>query len=94
VKRHWSPPSPDLTDPYALHAARHPQIPWWWYLSVFLATLSLALGATLAWPTHLPAWALLISIALAGVMVLPIGLIQAVTNMQVGMNVLVSDLLV
>ena len=34
--------------------------------------------------------ALLIAILVAGIMVLPVGLIQAMTNFQVGMNVIVS----
>nr|XP_018261119.1 OPT family small oligopeptide transporter [Kwoniella dejecticola CBS 10117]OBR83277.1 OPT family small oligopeptide transporter [Kwoniella dejecticola CBS 10117] len=66
----------------------YPPVPSWWYLAIFLINMILAIVTITVWPTDLPVWALLLAILLAGVMVLPIGLIQAITNMQVGLNVL------
>lgn len=70
--------------------AKYPQIPASWYMALFLLTLGLAIAAIRAYPTGLPVWALFLAILLAAVMVLPIGLLQAMTTFQVGMNVIVS----
>ncbi|KAK0541781.1 oligopeptide transporter [Tilletia horrida] len=45
-------------------------------------------AATLAWPTHHPAWALVLALVIAAVYTLLIGVIQAITNQQVGLNVI------
>lgn len=77
-------------DVHARIMARYPQVPVWWFTVLFLLTLALSIAATTAYPTGLPVWALLIAIVVAGVMVLPVGLVQAMTNLQVGLNVIVS----
>ena len=40
------------------------------------------------WHTQLPVWAFIISLLIAFVYVIPIGMIQAITNQQVGLNVI------
>jgi len=45
------------------------------------------------WPTHLPIWALVIALLISIVYIVPIGMILAVTNRQVGLNV-VSELVI
>ena len=41
-----------------------------------------------AWPTQFPVWAFFLSLVVAFVFVVPIGMIQAITNQQVGLNVI------
>ena len=77
-------------DVHARIMSRYPQVPSWWYAGLFCLTLATSIAAIRAYPTDLPVWALLIAILVAGIMVLPVGLIQAMTNFQVGMNVIVS----
>jgi hypothetical protein len=50
----------------------------------------LALGflTILAWPTNLTWWAFLLAVFISFSFSLPIGIIQAVTNNQIGLNVL------
>ncbi|WVQ83671.1 OPT family small oligopeptide transporter [Cryptococcus sp. DSM 104549] len=84
---------PSRSDIHATLASAYRSVPGYWYLITFLINLGLAIGAIRGWPTQLPVWALFLALALAGVMVLPIGLIQAVTNMQIGLNV-VSEMIV
>jgi OPT family oligopeptide transporter len=40
------------------------------------------------WPTHLPWWGLLISILLPIIYTIPVGIVQAITNIQPGLNVI------
>ncbi|WRT70010.1 OPT family small oligopeptide transporter [Kwoniella shivajii] len=79
---------PSRADVHARLASKYPSVPGWWCLTILIVNLSLGIATVQAWPTQLPVWALMIAIALAGVMVLPIGLLQAITNMQVGLNVI------
>ncbi|WVF67328.1 OPT family small oligopeptide transporter [Kwoniella sp. CBS 6097] len=86
----YSPTNPDI---HARLATRYRSIPQSWYIVTFLVNIALAVTAITVWPTEMPVWSLCLAILLAGVMVLPIGVIQAVTNMQVGLNV-VSEMIV
>ena len=50
--------------------------------------LGLGLLTILVWPTNLAWWAFLLAVLISTVFSLPIGIIQAVTNNQIGLNVL------
>jgi len=50
--------------------------------------VSISFGVVAGWPTGFPAWAFVICMLLPIVWLLPIGIIQAVTNIQLGLNVL------
>ncbi len=90
----YRPPRKSATNPeedvHARVMSHYPQVPSWWYWTLFLVTLAMSIAAIEAYPTELPVWALFIALSLAAVLVLPIGLVQAKTNFQVGLNVLVS----
>jgi|SRR6266850_976964 len=45
------------------------------------------------WPTEVPIWGLLLAISIAGFYLVPCGMIQAITNQQVGLNV-ITELIV
>jgi OPT family oligopeptide transporter len=40
------------------------------------------------WPTQMPVWAFVLALIIAFVYVIPIGMIQAITNQQIGLNVI------
>jgi OPT family small oligopeptide transporter len=67
---------------------KYPEVSMIWYGALFLLTTALALFTSLYWPTGLTWWALIFAICFATVMSLPIGIIQAVTNQQLGLNVI------
>ncbi|KAK0547259.1 hypothetical protein OC846_003270 [Tilletia horrida] len=75
-------------DIHARLMSRYKEVPNWWYLTTFLVSIALGFAATLAWPTHHPWWALILALVIAAVYTLPIGIIQAITNQQVGLNVI------
>ncbi|OAQ96988.1 hypothetical protein LLEC1_02254 [Akanthomyces lecanii] len=67
---------------------KYPEAPDWWYLSLFLLMLAIGLYTVVAYPTNFAWWAFLLAIFLSYAFSLPIGIIQAVTNTQIGLNVL------
>lgn len=67
---------------------RYKEAPTWWYMSLFGLMLGLGFLTVLAWPTNMTWWAFLLAVFISFVFSLPIGIIQAVTNNQIGLNVL------
>ncbi|POR32840.1 Small oligopeptide transporter, OPT family [Tolypocladium paradoxum] len=67
---------------------KYKEAPAWWYMSLFVLMLGLGLYTVLAYPTKLTWWAFLLAVAISYAFSLPIGIIEAVTNNQIGLNVL------
>jgi len=66
----------------------YPQVPEWWYLCIFLSMFALGIISIEVWPTEMPVWAFVLALAIAFTYIIPIGMIQAITNQQVGLNVI------
>ncbi|KAI0018081.1 small oligopeptide transporter [Xylariomycetidae sp. FL0641] len=62
--------------------------PDWWYIALFIIMIGLSFAVVAAWPTEFPAWAYVICILVPLVWTIPIGIIQATCNIQLGLNVL------
>ncbi|KAI1170423.1 OPT family small oligopeptide transporter [Nemania sp. FL0916] len=62
--------------------------PDWWYLALFVIMVGLSFAVCTAWPTGFPAWAYVICILIPILWIIPIGAVQAITNIQIGLNVL------
>ena len=45
------------------------------------------------WPTQMPIWALFLALLIAAFYIIPLGMIQAITNQQIGLNV-ITELIV
>lgn len=45
------------------------------------------------WPTQMPVWAFFLALVISFVYVIPVGMIQAITNQQIGLNV-VTELII
>ncbi|KAL6698394.1 OPT oligopeptide transporter domain-containing protein [Trichoderma pleuroticola] len=67
---------------------KYKEAPEWWFLSIFLVSFGLGMAASLAWPTHLPAWAFIICILIGLFFFIPVGMVQAITNQQTGLNII------
>ncbi|KAL9939609.1 hypothetical protein V8E36_001426 [Tilletia maclaganii] len=78
----------DEPDIHARLMTRYSEVPSWWYISIFGVSLSLGLVATQAWPTQFPWWMLFLALAISAVYTVPVGIVQAITNQQVGLNVI------
>ncbi|KAM7222824.1 putative isp4 protein [Rhypophila decipiens] len=60
----------------------------WWYIVLFAVMLALSFVVVCAWDTSLPWWAFIICLAIPMIWTIPIGIVQAITNFQLGLNVL------
>ncbi|KAF9434377.1 hypothetical protein BGZ76_008118 [Entomortierella beljakovae] len=64
----------------------YPEVPDWWYAFLFVITCGLSLLTCIIWD-YMPWWAVILALALAIFFVLPVGIVQAVTNQQPGLNI-------
>ncbi|KAK3694789.1 putative isp4 protein [Podospora appendiculata] len=60
----------------------------WWYLILFGTMIGLSFVVVCAWETSFPWWAFMVCLAIPIVWTIPIGIVQAMTNFQLGLNVL------
>ncbi|KAF1952700.1 small oligopeptide transporter [Byssothecium circinans] len=75
-------------DIHAKLMRKYKEAPEWWYGALFLLMFILSLVTVVAYPTEFAWWAFILAIAFSTVMALPIGTIQAITNLQIGLNVI------
>ncbi|KAF9275129.1 hypothetical protein BGZ68_000110 [Mortierella alpina] len=64
----------------------YPEVPDWWYGLLFIVTLALSFITCMVWD-YMPWWALILAMMIAVFFVLPVGIVQAVTNQQPGLNI-------
>lgn len=67
---------------------KYTEAPDWWYGVLFLSSMGVGLAATLAYDSQLPWWAFFVSIIVALVFVLPTGMILAVSNISLSLNII------
>lgn len=62
--------------------SKYKQVPEWWFLILLVLSAVLSLLMSFIWKddVQLPWWAMLFAFALAWIVTLPIGVIQATTN--------------
>ncbi|PBP17055.1 hypothetical protein BUE80_DR012250 [Diplocarpon rosae] len=65
---------------------KYREAPSWWYASSFVVMFALGLVTCLVWETHLTWWAFIVALLISLFFYLPIGIIQASTNVQIGLN--------
>ncbi|KAI0050840.1 OPT-domain-containing protein [Auriscalpium vulgare] len=75
-------------DIHAKLMRNYPEVPDWWYALTFVAFFCLAILAQEVWHTGVPVWALLLSIMLPIIYVLPSGFIYAMTGQGITVNIL------
>ncbi|KAI1798482.1 OPT oligopeptide transporter [Ganoderma leucocontextum] len=80
-------------DIHARLMAQYPPVPEWWYAGILAATFCFSCLCIKLFPTQMTIWALIVALLIALVYLIPIGMIQAITNRQVGLNV-VTELVV
>lgn len=66
----------------------YPEAPEWWYSIVLLVAVALGLAGLLAYPTRTSVSSLFFGIAISAVFLVPVGIITAVANVEVTLNVL------
>ncbi|OCF31915.1 OPT family small oligopeptide transporter [Kwoniella heveanensis BCC8398] len=66
----------------------YPEVPDWWFLSLFVFVFVLAVVAIEVFHTDLPVWGYIIAVLLPFVYVVPAAFVYAMTSQQVGINLL------
>lgn len=56
--------------------------------------VAISFGVVAGWDTGFPPWAFVVCLLLPIIWLIPIGIVQAITNIQLGLNVLPSSSLV
>ncbi|EIN07938.1 small oligopeptide transporter [Punctularia strigosozonata HHB-11173 SS5] len=90
-KQIWVQSRRSLSEQPDIHArlmSRYPQVPEWWYACIFLTMFVFGIVSIEVWPTQFPVWGFVLALIIAFVYIIPIGMIQAITNQQVGLNVI------
>ncbi|KAJ2936791.1 hypothetical protein H1R20_g315, partial [Candolleomyces eurysporus] len=75
-------------DIHARLMSRYLGVPEWWYGIVFVVMFAFAVISIEVVQTGLPVWGFVFAILIAFIYVIPVGMIQAITNLQVGLNVI------
>ncbi|OSD07751.1 small oligopeptide transporter [Trametes coccinea BRFM310] len=73
-------------DIHAQLMSKYPQVPEWWYACILVVTFVFSCLCIKLYPTQMTIWALIVALLIALVYIVPVGMIQAVTNRQVGLK--------
>ncbi|SAM01495.1 hypothetical protein [Absidia glauca] len=68
--------------------AAYPEVPTWWYYIVFVLGIAVNIGLAYANHSSLPAWGVILAVAVSTFLSLPLNMIEAITGMGFGLNVL------
>ncbi|EXV01840.1 OPT oligopeptide transporter [Metarhizium robertsii] len=80
-------PQYDEPDVHLRLMRRYKEAPQWWFAAIFSISFAFGMIASQAWQTHLPWWAYIVCIIIGAALFIPIGMVQAITNQQTGLNV-------
>ncbi|CAO3598541.1 unnamed protein product [Absidia cylindrospora] len=66
----------------------YPEVPTWWYYIVFVLGIAVNIGLAYANQSLLPAWGVILAVAVSMFLSLPLNMIEAITGQGFGLNVL------
>ncbi|KAF8898456.1 OPT oligopeptide transporter [Infundibulicybe gibba] len=78
----------DERDVHSRLMLAYPEVPHWWYAIIGIVTVVALCVAVEIYPTQLPIWAALLGVFLASILSIPLGMLQAMTNQQVPLQVM------
>ncbi|KAG2148954.1 OPT oligopeptide transporter [Suillus clintonianus] len=90
-KQIWAQSRRSIDEQPDIHArlmSRYRQVPEWWYLIIFVVMFVFGIIVIEVWPTQFPVWGFVLALLISFFYIIPIGMIQAITNQQVGLNVI------
>ncbi|KAJ3477668.1 hypothetical protein NLI96_g10300 [Meripilus lineatus] len=90
-KQIWVQSRRSMSEQPDIHArlmSKYPQVPEWWYAIVLVSMFVFGVISIEVWDTQFPVWAFVLALIVAFVYTIPIGMIQAITNQQIGLNVI------
>lgn len=87
IWRRWKASKGELDDVHMKLMRKYKTVPTWWYLAILVVMIAFAFAAALGYPTGMAAYSVVLAIVIAVAWLVPIGMIQAMTNIQLGLNV-------
>ena len=78
----------DETDIHAFLMRSYPEVPHWWFMALGAICCILGIIAIEVCHIGLPIWAFFFAITFVVIFILPFGILQAVTNQQLDLNVM------
>ncbi|OCH85567.1 OPT oligopeptide transporter [Obba rivulosa] len=90
-KQIWVQSRRSMSEQPDIHArlmSKYKQVPEWWYAIIFVTMFVFGIISIEVWNTQFPVWAFVLSLIVSFVYTIPIGMIQAITNQQIGLNVI------
>ncbi|KAF8267140.1 OPT oligopeptide transporter [Lactarius quietus] len=64
------------------------EVPNWWHFTIFVTMFVFGVIVIQVWHTEFPLWAFILALIIAFAYTIPIGVIVAITNQEVGLNVI------
>ncbi|KAG0346546.1 hypothetical protein BG004_001471 [Podila humilis] len=83
----WKESRKETEDIHSRLMRVYPEVPQWWYGGLFAISLGLSFVTCIVWD-YMPWWAVFLAMGIAMFFVLPVGIVQAVTNQQPGLNII------
>lgn len=87
IWRRWKASRGELDDVHMKIMRKYKLVPTWWYAALLAIMIGLSFASACAYPTGMKASSLVLAIVIAMVWTIPIGIIQGMTNIQLGLNV-------
>ncbi|PHH78448.1 hypothetical protein CDD80_6855 [Ophiocordyceps camponoti-rufipedis] len=90
IRSAWSRKSreDEFSDIHNRLMSAYPEVPHWWYGIVLLISFVIACIAVSAFPTGMPIWGLLVAIGFTLLLQIPIGMLAAISNVEVSTSIL------
>ena len=78
----------DESDVHSRLMQAYPEVPHWWYALLGMVMVIFLFITVEVYPTELPVWGVCVALLLSGLLAIPTGMIQAITNQQIALNVM------
>ncbi|SNX83934.1 probable isp4 - oligopeptide transporter [Melanopsichium pennsylvanicum] len=78
----------DERDIHARLMQKYPEVPKIWYAVLFVICFAMGIGCCAGYQTDFPVWAFIISLIIGAFFMLPVGIVYAISNVEVGLNVI------
>ncbi|KAF9921304.1 hypothetical protein FBU30_008702 [Linnemannia zychae] len=86
IAQRWKSAATGREDVHARLMSAYPEVPDWWYALLFAVMVTLSFITVVRYD-YMPWWALILALLIAVIFVVPVGILQAVTNQQPGLNI-------
>lgn len=87
IWQRWKSSRGELDDIHMKMMRKYKLVPFWWYGIILVVMIAFSFAAIYGYPTHMAWYSLILAFAISFVWTIPIGMVQAFTNIQLGLNV-------